>query len=81
MKKFLQYIGGIVFFAVGAGLTWYFLNVEPARATVDTALATRTDEEERTIRVYKKASEAGCVHHDDVDASGPQRFFYGSAAS
>jgi putative serine protease PepD len=58
VKSVLQFFGGALFFIAGAVSTWYFLQGTPAKANVDGTLATRTDEEERTIRVYKKASEA-----------------------
>ena len=74
-KPILQFFAGSFFFIFGALTTWYFLTGEPARANVDGTLATRTDEEERTIRVYKKASEAVVFITTMSMQSDPNDFF------
>lgn len=59
IKKIIQAFLGGIFFIFGGVLTWYFLqNSQIAKAGVDTTSATRTEEENRTINVYKRASEA-----------------------
>lgn len=54
----LRFFSLLLFVALGSFFAEPFFRSETASAGVETPLASRTDEEERTIRVYKAASEA-----------------------
>ena len=52
-------LSAVLFFIFGAVFSWMLLNgAAPAKAGVESTLASRTEEEQRTITVYKRTSEA-----------------------
>jgi S1-C subfamily serine protease len=66
----------ILFFLVGGISSWLLLNsVTIAKAGVENSLATRTEEEQRTISVYKRASEAVVFITTISLAADPNDFF------